>query len=112
MHTSITSSKFGTVIGGKRYWNMKRNQDVTLLIDVYEGAPKGLIVYGKARLEKDDVKETGVRIFSRYMPEDNAVKYSDGLFGLTDWAIAIVSPCKFASFNYSKDEAYAKATTF
>ena len=46
------------------------------------------------------------------MPEDNAVKYADGLFGLTDWTIAIVSPYKFASFDYSKDEAYAKATTF
>lgn len=102
----------GSVIGGKRYWNMKRNQDVTLLIDVYEGAPRGLIVYGKARLETDNAYETGVKIFSRYMSSDKAVKYADGLFGLTNWAIAVVTPYKFASFDYSKDEAYATATTF
>ena len=111
---TYTNDEFqiGTVIGGKRYWNMKRNQNVTLLIDVYEGAPKGLIVYGKARLETNNAKEIGVKIFSRYMPDDNAVKYADGLFELTDWVICIVSPYKFGSFDYSKDEAYAKATTF
>jgi hypothetical protein len=32
-----------------------------------------------------------------------------GLFGLTDWAIAVVSP---VMFDYSKDEEYAKATRF
>ena len=36
----------------------------------------------------------------------------DGLFGLTDWSIAVITPFKYASFDYSKDAAYAKATTF
>ena len=58
---------------------MKRNQNVTLLIDVYEGAPKGLIVYGKARLETNNAKEIGVKIFSRYMPDDNARANTSGI---------------------------------
>jgi hypothetical protein len=89
--------------------NVRRNGNVTVLVDV-EGPPtRVVIIYGRAELEKlgiDDMILEGVSIFSRYLPEDKTQTYAEGLSKISEWVKITVTPFRMASFNYSKDELY------
>jgi general stress protein 26 len=99
----------GTPARGKRVRNIKRNNNVTLLIDV-EGPPtRGVIIYGEAEINNDNMKDKALEIFKRYMPYEEAVVYQRGLFKLTSWIGVYVTPKEITSFDYGKDTTYRKA---
>jgi len=103
----------GTPLKSQKARNVRRNGDVTVLVDV-EGPPtRGVIMYGRAQLEKlstDDMILEGVSIFQRYMPEDKTQVYAEGLSKISEWVKITVTPLRMASFDYSKDQLYRKAT--
>lgn len=103
----------GTPLKSRKARNVRRNGNVTVLIDV-EGPPtRGVIIYGKAELEEltiDDMISVGVSIFNRYMPEDKTQVYAEGLSKISEGVKITVTPLRMASFDYSKDELYRKAT--
>jgi len=55
--------------------NIRRNRNVTILIDVEEPTVKGVLIYGKAQLENMDTRDRYVseamRVFERYMSRDS-----------------------------------------
>jgi nitroimidazol reductase NimA-like FMN-containing flavoprotein (pyridoxamine 5'-phosphate oxidase superfamily) len=94
--------------------NVRRNENVTLLIDVSEGGigwPKGVIVYGKAKVAIGAMQiPEAASLLERYRPRNEAEAYARGLFKLTKWVKVTVKPERIASFDYNKDEAYKSAT--
>lgn len=92
--------------------NVRRNHNVTVLVDISEGGmwPRCAIVYGKAEMDYDNVFPSLVSALERYRPKDKTEAYARGLFKLAKWVKIIVKPERIASFDYSKDEAYRTAT--
>lgn len=91
--------------------NVKRNRNVTMLVDVEEPTVKGVLIYDKAELEyshgRDHYISEGAGVFERYMPRDEAERRAAGLLKITkgNRAKIIVRPERMASFDVSKDEA-------
>jgi nitroimidazol reductase NimA-like FMN-containing flavoprotein (pyridoxamine 5'-phosphate oxidase superfamily) len=103
-----------TPVASRKARNVKRNENVTLLIDDSETRgvwPKGVVVYGKAKLDVSNLAmEEFTHLCEKYFPGDRAESYARGLLGLTKWVKIVVTPMHMASFDYTKDEAYKTAT--
>jgi PPOX class probable F420-dependent enzyme len=103
---------FGTPEKSVKANNIRRNNQVTVLVD-HEGPPtRGVIVYGEAEISEEDMDETALKIFRRRMDESRAHDYREGLFKLAKWVAVYVTPKKIASFDYVKDTRYRQATRF
>lgn len=100
----------GTPKASHRIRNMRRNNNVTVLIDEVGPPTRAAIIYGKASIIEGDMDQAAHSIFSRYMSEEEARGYWKGLSELTEWVKVIVEPIHIASFDYSKDIKYLDAT--
>ena len=100
----------GTPKASRRAGNIRRNNNVTVLIDEVGPPTRATIIYGKASIIKEDMDQAAHSIFSRYMSEEEARGYWKGLSELTEWVKVIVEPIHIASFDYSKDTRYLDAT--
>jgi nitroimidazol reductase NimA-like FMN-containing flavoprotein (pyridoxamine 5'-phosphate oxidase superfamily) len=91
--------------------NVRRNKNVTVLVDISEGGvpPRCVIIYGKAEMDYDNVFPDMASALERYMPRDKTEGYARGLFKLTKWVKMTVKPERMASFDYNKDKAYQTA---
>ena len=99
----------GTPKASRRVRNIKRNNNVTVLIDEVGPPTRGVIIYGKASVDEKDMDHAALSIFSRYMSEEEAKGYWKGLSEITEWVKVIVTPIHIASFDYSKDTKYLEA---
>jgi len=84
--------------------NVKRNKNVTILIDV-GGPSRGVLIYGEAVLEELDneikLKPTAVSICEKYMSKEEAKDKAFYYFPMaTNWAKITVKPERIASFWY------------
>jgi len=84
--------------------NVKRNKNVTLLIDVV-GPSRGVLIYGEAELEELDneikLKPTAVSMCEKYMSKEEAKDKAFYFFPMaTNWAKITVKPERIASFWY------------
>src|SRR5512135_2434814 len=52
--------------------NIKRNPNVTVLIDSETPPFRGVLIYGQAELDYEDVLAKRIAIFEKYMPPENA----------------------------------------
>jgi len=100
----------GTPKKSRRAGNIRRNNNVTVLIDDVGPPTRGVIFYGKASIDEGDMDQTAHKIFSRYMSEEEAKGYWNGLKELTEWVKVTVEPVHIASFDYGKDSKYLDAT--
>jgi PPOX class probable F420-dependent enzyme len=82
--------------------NIKRNPNVTLLIDNQAPPWKGVLIYGEAELDYDDVVAKRILIFERYMPAENAQKLATGLANSYAPVVIRVKPKRMTSYDYSK----------
>jgi hypothetical protein len=98
-----------TPIKSQKIRNVKRNDNVTVLVDVLSPSVMGVIMYGKAVVETLSKKEM-FSILERYMAKDKLQVYVEGLFKLSEWAKVTITPVKTASFDLGKDELYRKAS--
>jgi general stress protein 26 len=56
--------------------NIKRNPNVTVLIDNTKVPFKGALIYGKAELDYEDVVKKRMSIFERRLSQENAKIYA------------------------------------
>jgi PPOX class probable F420-dependent enzyme len=94
---------FGTQDMTNKIRNIKRDPNVTVLIDV-EGPPlKGVLIYGHAELDYEDVMAKRIAIFEKYMPSEEAQQWATRL--ASDFAPVIirVKPKRVSSYDYAKD---------
>jgi len=113
---SYLEGKFvvATPAASRKARNVRRNGNVTLLIDESETRgvwPKGVVVYGEAKLDATDLTlEEFTHLCEKYFAGDKAESYARGLLRLTRWVKIVVTPKHMASFDYTKDQAYKTAT--
>lgn len=100
----------GTPKASRRAGNIRRNSNVTVLIDEVGPPTRAVIIYGKASTDEEIMDQAAHSIFSRYMSEEKAKGYWKGLSELTKWVKVIIEPVHIASFDYSKDKEYLEAT--
>jgi nitroimidazol reductase NimA-like FMN-containing flavoprotein (pyridoxamine 5'-phosphate oxidase superfamily) len=85
--------------------NIKRNNQVTVLIDTTDLPFKGVLIYGTAELDYEDVIAKRVAIFQRRpwqpSPEDGEA-YARKLAEKWPCAIIRVTPQRIVSFDYAK----------
>ena len=99
----------GTPKASRKARNIKRNNKVTVLIDEIGPPTRGVIIYGKASINEEDMDPAAHSIFKRYMSEGEAKGYWKGLSELTEWVKVIITPIHIASFDYGKDTKYLEA---
>ncbi len=100
----------GTPKKSRRAGNIRRNNNITVLIDQVGPPTRGVIFYGKASIDEENMDQIAHKIFSRYMSDKEAKGYWKGLKELTEWVKITVEPVHIASFDYSKDSKYLDAT--
>ena len=78
--------------------NVKRNKNVTILIDT-EAPTRGVLIYGKAKLD-DEYMSTAISTLEKYMPKEETKSYMEELSRKTNWVKITVKPERIASFNF------------
>jgi nitroimidazol reductase NimA-like FMN-containing flavoprotein (pyridoxamine 5'-phosphate oxidase superfamily) len=92
----------GTQEVTRKVRNSRQNPKVTVLIDNQAPPYKGVVIYGEAKLDYEDVIAKRVAIFERYMPTENAQQLATGLANTHVPVIIRVKPSRMISYDYSK----------
>jgi len=81
--------------------NVKRNKNVSILIDV-EKPPRGVLIYGEAELDNEfDLESMAIWLCEKYMSEEKAKdQWRIAAPPATDWLKITVKPERMASFDY------------
>ncbi len=82
--------------------NIKHNPNVTVLIDNQAPPWKGVLIYGEAELDYEDIVAKRISIFERYMPAENARKLAADLANSYTPVVIRVKPKRMTSYDYSK----------
>lgn len=82
--------------------NIKRNPNVTVLIDTTDVPFKGVLIYGKAVLDYEDVINKRIPIFTKRLSQEDAEIYAKRLAGKWKCVIIHITPIHMATFDYSK----------
>jgi hypothetical protein len=81
--------------------NIKRNPTVTVLIDVTPWPFKGVLIYGTAELDYEDVVAKRTAIFEKDRPREEAIAYAQRLSDKWKCVIVRVTPTRIVSFDYT-----------
>jgi hypothetical protein len=82
--------------------NIKRNNNVTVLIDTTDVPFKGALIYGTAELDYEDVIPKRMTIFQKRLSRQDAETYATRLSGKWECVIIRITPTRIISFDYSK----------
>lgn len=82
--------------------NIKRDNNVTVLIDTTDVPFKGALVYGTAELDYEDVITKRIAIFEKRLSREDAETYARRLSDKWKCVILRITPVRIASFDYSK----------
>jgi PPOX class probable F420-dependent enzyme len=94
---------FGTQDMSNKVRNVKHNPNVTVLVDVEEPELRGVLIYGRAELDYDDVVAKRIAIFEKYLPSEDAQQYAMGMASRFTPVIIRVKPTRVTSYDYAKD---------
>jgi hypothetical protein len=94
---------FGTQEMTNKVRNIKGNPNVTVLVDIEGPPPKGVLVYGCAELDYEDVTDKRIDIFEKYMPREHAQHLTTELAYHFVPVIIRVKPTRISSYDYAKD---------
>jgi hypothetical protein len=79
--------------------NIKRNKNVTILIDLVKPA-RGVMIYGTADLDYGDVLPTAISICEKYMSKDKAKSFAEMLAEKVMDLIVTVKPERMITFHF------------
>jgi len=82
--------------------NIKNNPQVTVLIDNQAPPWKGVLIYGEAELDYEDVVAKRASIFERYKSAEDAREYAADLANNYAPVVIRVKPIHIVSYDYSK----------
>jgi hypothetical protein len=93
----------GTQERSRRVRNIKRNSNVTLLVDDTERPFQAVMIYGTATLDYEHVVDKRTAIFENYgTPLAQARAQAEGLCNRWESVIIHIKPAQLVSFDYSK----------
>ncbi len=84
--------------------NVKRNKNVSLLIDSQERPYKGVLIYGQAQLEQEDALGKRISILARHLPADIAQKVGSDLASQFALITIRIKPQRIISYDDAKRE--------
>jgi PPOX class probable F420-dependent enzyme len=93
----------GTQLVTRKVRNIEHNPNVTVLVDNQVPPFQGVLVYGRAELDHEDVVAKRTEIFERYMPTERAVGLATGLANLYTPVIIRVRPERITSWDYTRE---------
>jgi PPOX class probable F420-dependent enzyme len=82
--------------------NIKNNPLVSVLIDNQAPPWKGVLIYGEAELDYEDIIAKRVSIFERYNSPEDARKIAADLAGSFAPVVIRIKPRRLISYDYSK----------
>jgi general stress protein 26 len=80
--------------------NVKRNKNVTVLIDETTPKVRTALIIGTAKITQKDALLATISICEKYMPKQDAKRNAEALFPKTRWAKITVTPQHITSFDY------------
>ena len=95
----------GTQAPSRKIRNIKRNNKVSVLIDITDVPFRGALVYGTAELDYEDIIPKRIAIFQRRPWEpsrEDAEEYATKLTNKWKGVIVRVTPQRVVTFDYSK----------
>ncbi len=93
----------GTQVASCKVRNIKRNPQVTVLIDNQVPPWKGVLIYGEATLDDVDVVAKRAAIFERYTTPEEALKRAQYFCGNFESVVLHIIPRRITSFDYTKE---------
>jgi len=94
---------FGTQDVTNKIRNIRQNPNVTVLVDVVGPPLQGVLIYGRAELDYEDVVAKRIAIFEKYMPSEHAQGLATTLAESWPPVIIRVRPLRVTSYDYAKD---------
>ena len=87
--------------------NIKQNNNVTVLID--NESVQGVLIYGKAELEYDDVYQLAVSMWGKAFraPRDKVERFVKAYLDKVKFVIVKITPQRIVTFDYTKDDIYS-----
>ncbi|GEM_PF-935370 len=87
--------------------NIKQNNNVTVLIDTE--SVKGVLIYGKAELEYDNVYQTALSVWEKaiHAPRDKVERLVKAYLDKVKFVIVKITPQRIVTFDYTKDDIYS-----
>jgi nitroimidazol reductase NimA-like FMN-containing flavoprotein (pyridoxamine 5'-phosphate oxidase superfamily) len=79
--------------------NIKRNKNVTILIDLEKPA-RGVMIYGTAELDYGDILPTAITICEKYMEKEKAKSFAEMLAEKVMDLIVSVKPERMITFHF------------
>ena len=87
--------------------NIKRDKHVSVLIDTTAFPFKGVLIYGTAELDYDQVVEQRTAVFERTRSHEEAQAYAEQLSDCWQCVIIRVTPTRIVSFDYTEEKVAA-----
>jgi len=92
---------FVTVDRSIKARNLKRNKNVTVLIDLIEPAVKGVMIYGTAELGYGDTFPMSLTICEKYLEKEKAKNYAEMMVSETGIDLIVtVKPERMITFHF------------
>jgi len=87
--------------------NIKQNNNVTVLIDTE--SVQGVLIYGKAELEYDNVYQLAVSMWEKAFraPKDKVECLVKAYLDKVKFVIVKITPQRIVTFDYTKDDIYS-----
>jgi len=80
--------------------NIKRNKNVTILIDLEDKTARGVMIYGTAELDYGDILPTAISICEKYMSKEKAKSFAEMLAEKVMDLIISVNPERMVTFHF------------
>ena len=97
----------GSIASSRKTKNIKRNNNVTVLIDTEKG--QGILIYGKAELEYDNVYQLALSVWESALPSyprEKVERLVQVYLDKVKYVIVKITPQRIVTFDYTKDEIY------
>ena len=91
---------FVTVDRSIKARNLKRNKNVTVLIDLVEPVVKGVMIYGTAELDYSDILPMAITICEKYMEKEKAKSFAEMMVETATDLIVRIKPERMITFHF------------
>lgn len=92
----------GTQAISRKARNVAADPQVTVVVDVAERPMKGVIIYGKAELDRENAADKRVPIFAKYVATERAEQMAHSMAEKFEPVIIRVRPERIISYDYGK----------
>lgn len=89
-----------TPSGSRKVKNVKRNRDVSVLVET-RSPPKGALIYGKAEIDYDDPIPTAISITEKFMSKEKVKDFAENAVKNLGLDLLIrIKPERIVAFQY------------